>query len=161
MNEKRTLIIDAFRALGFELEKKENFGYDFDYENYKFRWLISESDDDFLCISIPEILEKSDSGDLQFYHIINQLNYSQKYIKALSLRNKLWIVCERELIDEDDNLEHIISEIILCLESSIMKLQSIIQELDNCTDEETDDTANNPDCHDDIENQNDNNSNNE
>ena len=89
-----------------------------------------------MSIAIPAVLEKSDIDEHIFYRLINHLNCTQKYIKAISLSDRLWILYERELIDEDDRLEHVISEMITSLESAILNLYNSIQESEGRTDEE-------------------------
>ena len=100
MKERRKKIMDAFQSLGFKLEKREDFGYEFDYEKYNYLWMPSETDEDFMSIAIPAVLEKSDIDEHIFYRLINHLNCTQKYIKAISLSDRMWILYERELIDE-------------------------------------------------------------
>ena len=45
MKEK---ILDAFKALGFEMEELEGFGYGFEYEGKHFLYMYNEDDEDFL-----------------------------------------------------------------------------------------------------------------
>ena len=43
-------ILDAFKALGFEMEEMEGLGYGFQYEGKHYLYVYNEDDDDFLNI---------------------------------------------------------------------------------------------------------------
>ena len=54
MKEK---ILDAFKALGFEMEELEGFGYGFEYEGKHFLYMYNEDDEDFLNLAVCSILK--------------------------------------------------------------------------------------------------------
>ncbi len=54
MKEK---ILEAFRDLGFKLEEEEGMGYCFNYEGLNLLYMYNESDEEFLTIALPGIVE--------------------------------------------------------------------------------------------------------
>ena len=143
MKEK---ILNAFKALGFEMENLEELGYSFDYEGLHFL-LMNNKDEDFLSIAIPAVYDKSNSEELEFYKVMDKLNATLKYVKVNELSNSMWFFYERE-VSEDDDFEKILPKMILNLEHGVRFLRSggqdttdddndakVINENDNDSDE--------------------------
>ena len=119
MKEK---IFEAFKALGFELEEVEGFGYGFRYEGRSYLYMCSEDDDDFLNIVIPAVLDLEDENDICFYQLMDKINAARKYIKANRLGKSMWLSYERELFGDED-LEKVITRMILHLDACLRFLQ--------------------------------------
>lgn len=134
MTEK---ILNTLVNLGFELEKLEDVGYGFQYEGINYIWMPGISDETFLNIGIPTIMEKSDVDEATFYQLINQVNSVLKYVKANTIGDSLWLFYERELYDEHEDIEGIISRMIVCLEASLVMFRMLAQKVTGSMDDET------------------------
>ena len=97
MKEK---ILEAFRDLGFKLEEEEGMGYCFNYEGLNLLYMYNESDEEFLNIAIPGIVEVEEDRMLQICALLEKINSTLKYIKAYMLGNSVWLFYERELIEQ-------------------------------------------------------------
>lgn len=130
-------ILNAFKALGFELDRVAETGYKFEYEGINYLWMDSD-DEGFLNISIPAILDKDDVGELLFYKLMDMLNSSVKYVKAYNLADSMWLFYEREVL-ENDNIENLLPRMIIHLEMDLHKLRDIWKEVDGSdpTDEDS------------------------
>ena len=133
MTEK---ILETFKSLGFELEDLEEIGYGFQYESINFIWMTNE-DTKFLNIGIPGVLDKKDGDELMFYQLIDKLNGTFKYVKVNTLGDSMWLFYERELLDSDENLEEIISKMVVHLEASLEMFRMILKEANENSDENT------------------------
>ena len=120
MKEK---ILDAFKALGFEMEELEGFGYGFEYEGKHFLYMYNEDDEDFLNIALPAVLDMDDEDNVGFYQVMDKINGTLKYVKANKLNDSMWLFYERELFGGED-LKQILSCMILHLEAGLMFLRS-------------------------------------
>lgn len=116
MITKKETILNAFKTLGFELENLNELGYSFEYEGIHYLWLAN-SEDDLLSICIPAALGKDDEEELTFYHIMDKVNASLKFIKANAVGDSMWLFYERELLGEED-FGKILPAIILHLEEA-------------------------------------------
>ena len=123
MKEK---IFEAFKALGFELEEVEGFGYGFRYEGRSYLYMCSEDDDDFLNIVIPAVLDLEDENDICFYQLMDKINAARKYIKANRLGKSMWLSYERELFGDED-LKKVLTRMILHLDACLMFLQKAMK----------------------------------
>ena len=121
--------MNAFKALGFEMENLEKLGYSFDYEGLHFL-LMNNKDDEFLSIAIPAVYDKSNSDELEFYKVMDKLNATLKYVKVNELSNSMWFFYERE-VSEDDDFEKILPKMILNLEHGVRFLRSRGQDVTN------------------------------
>ncbi len=119
MKEK---ILEAFKALGFEMEELEGMGYGFQYEGKHFLYMYNEDDEDFLNISLPGVLDIDDENNTTFYQVMDKLNGTLKYVKAYKLNDSMWLFYERELFGGED-LKQILSRMILHLEAGLMFLR--------------------------------------
>lgn len=97
MKEK---IINAFKALGFELEELGELGYGFEYEGAHYLWLAN-GDDDMLSICIPGILNKEDAGEWEMLQLMDKINGSLKFVKANSVGDSVWLFYEHEMLGEE------------------------------------------------------------
>lgn len=127
MKEK---ILEAFKALGFELEELEGMGYGFQYEGKHFLYMYNEDDEDFLNISLPGVLDIEDENDTTFYHVMDKLNGTLKYVKAYKLNDSMWLFYERELFGGED-LKQVLSRMILHLEAALMFLHRAMASSDD------------------------------
>ena len=123
MKEK---IFEAFKALGFELEEVEGFGYGFLYEGRRYLYMYSEDDEDFLNIVIPAVLDSDDENDICFYQLMDKINAVRKYIKANRLGKSMWLSYERELFGDED-LKKVLTRMILHLDACLMFLQKAMK----------------------------------
>lgn len=114
-------ILDAFKALGFEMEEMEGLGYGFQYEGKHYLYMYNEDDEDFLNISIPAVLDLDDENNVGFYQVMDKLNGTLKYVKANKLNDSMWLFYERELFGGED-LKQVLSRMILHLEAGFMFL---------------------------------------
>lgn len=117
MKEK---ILEAFKALGFEVEDLE-IGYGFQYEGKHYLYMPNDEDDDFLNISLPAVLDIDYENNVTFYQLMDKINGTLKYIKANKLNDSMWLFYERELFGDED-LKQVISRMILHLEAGFMFL---------------------------------------
>ena len=120
MKEK---ILDAFKALGFEMEELEGFGFGFEYEGKHFLYMYNEDDEDFLNIALPAVLDMDAEDNVGFYQVMDKINGTLKYVKANKLNDSMWLFYERELFGGED-LKQILSRMILHLEAGLMFLRS-------------------------------------
>ena len=117
MKEK---ILEAFKALGFEVEDLE-IGYAFQYEGKHYLYMPNDEDEDFLNISLPAVLDIDDENNVTFYQLMDKINGTLKYVKANKLNDSMWLFYERELFGDED-LKQVISRMILHLEAGFMFL---------------------------------------
>ena len=126
MKEK---ILEAFKALGFEMEELEGMGYGFQYEGKHFLYMYNEDDEDFLNITLPGVLDIDNENDITLYQAMDKLNGTLKYVKAYTLNDSMWLFYERELFGDED-LKQVISRMILHLEAALIFLRRAIADSD-------------------------------
>lgn len=131
MKEK---ILEAFKALGFQLEEMEDLGYGFRYEGKNYLYMCSENDPDFLNITIPAVMDIDNKEDVSAYHVMDKINSTLKYVKAYEFYDSVWLFYERE-ISGDEDLKKVLSKMILHLEGSYMFLHNAMENLEE--DEDT------------------------
>ena len=134
MKEK---ILEAFQALGFQLEEMEELGYGFHYEGKNFLYMKSENDPDFLAITLPAVRDNDDRDDIDFYKAMDTINGTLKYIKAYELNDSIWLFYERELMGEED-LKLVLTKMILHLDRGYNILHSSASNTDGDSDDESD-----------------------
>lgn len=125
MKEK---VLEAFTKLGFKFDKLENVGYGFYYEGINFLFIPNENDNTFLTISVPGVYDLDEDNPVAFFDLMNKINTNLKYIKAYEMNKSVWLFYERELF-EDEDLETVISRIILHLESAFMFSLNILESI--------------------------------
>lgn len=123
MKEK---ILEALKALGFQLEKIDDIGYDFFYEGKHYLYMYSEDDENFLNLAIPAV-QDIDKDDITPYKVMDTINSSQKYIKAYDFFDSMWLFYERELIGDED-LKKVLAKMILRLEYGYVFLHKQLSE---------------------------------
>lgn len=141
MKEK---ILEAFRDLGFKLEEEEGMGYCFNYEGLNLLYMYNESDEEFLNIALPGIIEVEEDRMLQICALLEKINSTLKYVKTYMLGNSVWLFYERELFGEED-LMTVISRMILHLEAGLVFARKAMAEIEEtmANDSSDDDTAEN------------------
>lgn len=117
MKEK---IINAFKALGFELEELGELGYGFEYEGAHYLWLAN-GDDDMLSICIPGILNKEDAGEWEMLQLMDKINGSLKFVKANSVGDSVWLFYEHEMLGEE-NFERLLPHMVIHLDHAYRML---------------------------------------
>lgn len=132
-------ILDAFKALGFEMEEMEGLGYGFQYEGKHYLYMYNEDDEDFLNISIPAVLDLDDENNVGFYQVMDKLNGTLKYVKANKLNDSMWLFYERELFGGED-LKQVLSRMILHLEAGCYFLHRAMESSDDGSDTVSDET---------------------
>lgn len=146
MKEK---ILEAFRELGFKLEEEEGMGYFFNYEGLNLLYMYNESDEEFLNIALPGIVEVEEDRMLQICALLEKINSTLKYIKAYMVGNSVWLFYERELIEQREqsrtcsDLMTVISRMILHLEAGLVFARKAMAEIEEtmANDSSADDTA--------------------
>ena len=139
MKEK---ILKTFSDLGFKLEEEEGVGYSFNYEGLTLLYMYNESDEEFLNIALPGIVEVEEGRMLQTCALQEKINSTLKYVKAYMLGNSVWLFYEREIIGEED-LMTVISRMILHLEAGLVFARKAMAEIEEtmANDSSDDDTA--------------------
>ena len=148
MKEK---ILEAFRELGFKLEEEEGMGYFFNYEGLNLLYMYNESDEEFLNIALPGIVEVEEDRMLQICALLEKINSTLKYVKTYMLGNSVWLFYERELIEQREqsrtcsDLMTVISRMILHLEAGLVFARKAMAEIEEtmANDSSADDTAEN------------------
>lgn len=140
MKEK---IFNTFQSLGFLLEKLDDFGYKFQYERILFIWIPDNDDEEFLCIGTSGLVEKSEMDEATFYKLLNNLNETLKYVKVYNFGDSIWLFYERELYDEHEDIEGIISRMVVCLEASLVMFRMLAQKVTGSMDDETEEDDDN------------------
>ena len=151
MKEK---ILEAFRDLGFKLEEEEGMGYCFNYEGLNLLYMYNESDEEFLNIALPGIVEVEEDKMLQICALLEKINSTLKYMKAYILGNSVWLFYERALIVPreqtgegqlcgEEDLMTVISRMILHLEAGLVFARKAMAEIEEtmANDSSADDTA--------------------
>lgn len=123
-------ILNTFQQLGFELDEMEGFGYGFKYEGLSYLLMHNNDDDDFLSLTVPALVEICDIGSEKFYLLLDKVNSTLKYVKACKFGDSLWLFYERELFGEE-NLEEIITRMILHLEAGTIFTHRTAREMEN------------------------------
>ena len=131
-------ILDAFKAMGFEMEEMEGLGYSVLFEGKRYLYLYSEEDENFLNIALPAILDPDDEDNVDIYQVMDKINRTRKYVKANMLNGSMWLFYERELFGGED-LELVLSCMIRHLDACFILL-------DRAMDSSDDDSPSATDC---------------
>lgn len=134
----KEMIMNAFQALGFVLDELDDFGYGFEYEGINYIWMPDEEDEAFLYIGIPGVLDKSDVSEIVLYQLIDKANATLKYVKVNTFGDSVWLFYERELYEENENLEHILSRMLVHLDASLQNFRQSVLGVKYDVEEETD-----------------------
>lgn len=141
MKEK---ILEVLANLGFKTEAADEMGYVFEYEGMRLLYIPNDDDEDFLVIALPGFYDYDEEKIGPYVALSEKLNSTLKYVKAYTIANSMWLFYERELFG-GENLEEIISRMVLRLEAGLMVARDTIKEMeasfDNDNDANGDDTA--------------------
>lgn len=138
MKEK---VLEAFKALGFEMEELEDLGYGFSYEGKKYLYLPNEDDDEFLNLAIPSVWDEEDDELVSQSELIEKINSTLKYVKAYKMMESIWLVYERALLSEED-LEPVIAHMTIHLDCAHAFLCKQTAEAMKGDEEEEDENTN-------------------
>lgn len=111
-------IMHAFQACGFNLKALNENLYAFKFEDVSFLWIVNKDEPCFLTLAIPNIMEIAEVNELFYYKLMDGINASSMYIKANTYDNGMWLFYERELVDENENIERILQHMITYLEGA-------------------------------------------
>lgn len=123
-------ILEAFANLGFHLEYAEGIGYLFNYEGMRYLYMYNQEDESFLSISLPGFYDYDDEKTGQFCALAERINSTLKYVKAYTLNGSMWLFYERELINENEDMEEIISRMVRHLENGLLFARKSIDEIE-------------------------------
>lgn len=129
----KEMILEKFKALGFEMEELGSLGYGFRYEGTNFIYMSSKDDEEFLSLAIPGVVEKDEVDDETFYKLMDTVNSKRKYVKAYLFGDDMWLFYERELIGEED-LKMVLAHMIVSLEASLRYLRRVQRNAEKDTD---------------------------
>lgn len=121
-------IYNALIMLGFDLVPMEGLYYAFKYENIGMVWFPNDKDPHFLNITIPMIHERGEEDESDYYRLIDALNANMVYVKAYSYQGHIWFGYERELLDDEEDLEQILFRMILRLADSFNNFSKLTSE---------------------------------
>lgn len=116
----KEMILNAFKALGFELEELGELGYGFEYEGAHYLWLAN-LDDDMLTICMPGLIDKEDVGELPLHLLMDKINGSFKFVKSTSVGDSAWLFYEHELLGEE-NFEKLLPHMVIHLEQAYRRI---------------------------------------
>lgn len=117
MKEK---VLETLKKLGFVTIEIDNC-HMFEYEGKGYLYSVDDNDDGFLSFAIPNIMN-AESDDEEEYddnfsvmlRVECEVNSKVKYVKALIIKDSLWLACEREVYVEE-NYEQLVPMMILRL----------------------------------------------
>jgi len=117
MKEK---VLETLKKLGFVTIENDNC-YLFEYEGKGYLYSVDDNDDSFLSFAIPNIMnaesddeEEYDDNFSEMLRVECEVNSKVKYVKALIIKDSLWLACERDVYAEE-NYEQLVSMMILRL----------------------------------------------
>lgn len=121
MKEK---ILETLRSLGFKLVQTDDENvYEFNYEGVSMLYMYNVSDEEFLNITVPCIMQVEEDNIMLVSALTEKVNATLKYIKAYIYGNHVWLSYERELIgdghSEDKDFRKVVSSMILQLEAAL------------------------------------------
>lgn len=131
-------ILEAFRELGFNLNKVDELGYSFNYEEMNLLYLNNNNDENFLSIALPGIMEVDDNQPLKAYALMEKINSSQKYVKSYMIGNNVWVFYERELYDNEPDLERVLAHMVLHLNNTFKMARIAINEIEETMNNDDD-----------------------
>ena len=149
MKEK---VLETLKKLGFVTIEIDNY-HMFEYEGKGYLYSVDDNDDSFLSFAIPNIMnaesddeEEYDDNFSEMLRVECEVNSKVKYVKALIVKDSLWLACEREVYAEE-NYEQLVPMMILRLfkaaefvREEFAKSQ-LEAELDAAEDDSTDDES--------------------
>lgn len=124
MNEK---VLNALKELGFIVENVGDTNYCFQYEGNNYLYMYNETDESFLNIAIPNVLQFNDENELYCHRLMEGINNQTKYVKAYKYDDSVWLFYELEL-SGNEKLRDVLSRIILRLAMCNMTVEKILSE---------------------------------
>lgn len=105
MKEK---VLESLKKMGFVTTALDNY-HMFEYEGKGYLYSVDDDDDSFLSIALPNIMnaesDDEEEHDDKFSEILKmecEVNSNVKYVKALIVKESLWLTYEREVYAEED-----------------------------------------------------------
>lgn len=126
MKEK---ILQVFSELGFELRTEDKINYRFRYDAMDLMCIFDEKDENCINITVPHIPVIEHKRLLYTLAMLDKINMSVKYVKALTNGEDVWLVYERDLIGNED-LPKVISRMIRRLEYCFLHIDKIVESVD-------------------------------
>lgn len=160
MKEK---ILATFSNLGFIMTPtSDEKCYCFSYEGVNMLYLYNETDEDFLSIAVPGIMEVTDSDRMYALLLTERINNSLKYIKSYLVNDEVWLFYEHELFSGEDFM-NVIPAMIIQLERALQHsrrlMHAVAEELTDGSDDNSNSEGDNhsdADITEDTDSQNDN-----
>lgn len=120
-------IMNAFQAWGLTLNALTENLYAFKFEDISFLWIVNEDNPSFLNLAIPNILSMSDIDELFYHKLMDRINATSLYVKANTYDDGMWLFYERELVDENENIEKILQHMITYLEGAYQNFYNALR----------------------------------
>lgn len=144
MKEK---ILATFSNLGFIMTPtNDEKVYRFSYEGVNLLYLYNETDEDFLSIAVPGIMEVTDSNMMYVLLLMEKINNSLKYIKSYLVNDEIWLFYEHELFGGEDFM-NVIPAMIIQLERALQHsrrlMYAVAEELKDGSDDNSDSDGDN------------------
>lgn len=98
----KEIILANLLELGFQIEKHEALGYEFEFEGLKYLYLVDEEDENYLVISIPWIYTIPESMEDVALEINEKINTTVKYVKSGVYNGTFWLSFEFQLFGNED-----------------------------------------------------------
>lgn len=93
-------ILDELKALGFTLEVLNDEVYHFVFEETHLLYMIDSDDDDFLHLAVPSLFEVTEDNMAFIQEVVNKINCEMKYVKAVIVKDSLWLNVEYQLFGD-------------------------------------------------------------
>lgn len=101
-------VLETLKKLGFVTIEVDSYHL-FEYEGKGYLYSVDDNDDSFLSFAIPNIMnaesddeEEHDDKFADMLKIESEVNAKVKYVKAVIVKESLWLACEREVYGEED-----------------------------------------------------------
>lgn len=142
---KKEIVINELKAMGFELFELSGVGYYFNYDDINYLYIPDDDDEHFLRIVIPYLFDVTDENRMMVLDAISETNLLLKYTKTcIMYENTVWAIYEHYL-NSTENMTELLEHIIRVLEATAnvfhkkMNGEEVIgrsEESDDCSDEE-------------------------
>lgn len=137
MKEK---VFEAFKALGFKLDKIANLCYSFCYEGKHCLFSLNKDDEEFMSVAIPVFRVEEDMDPQAIagiHHIMDDANSESKYVKVNLFWSGVWVFYERAVLGDEDfekTLQHMICHIDRTEYLVSMQIEALLEELKKDSD---------------------------
>ena len=133
MKEK---VKETLKKMGFELEPQDDRAFVFQYEGVNYLYVYNKDDKSFLMFMVH--YDTEDMSQQELFKLANTFNNRVKYVKASVLYDEICLTYEREIIGHE-NLEEILSHMIMRLYAALFRLDDLKDDDDNDDDDDDDD----------------------